>query len=156
MAVRAAIEGQARSGPVALDFRMSSTCLFSDIVLPTATRYEKTIYECLRIAIRLSTPFPPRSITAQESKATGEIYKGIASVFSEVCQSGHSGQRLDVVLHPLQRGFPGGTGLSHLIFSTGVKASAELIPGKTAPNIVVVERDYPAPMNVLPRWVLRG
>ncbi|XNM73114.1 molybdopterin-dependent oxidoreductase [Escherichia coli] len=24
-----------------LDFRMSSTCLFSDIVLPTATWYEK-------------------------------------------------------------------------------------------------------------------
>ena len=27
---------------VTLDFRMSSTCLYSDVVLPTATWYEKT------------------------------------------------------------------------------------------------------------------
>ncbi|VTP67538.1 Respiratory nitrate reductase 2 alpha chain [Serratia rubidaea] len=27
----------------------------------------------------------------------------------------------------------------------------DLIPGKTAPNIVAVERDYPPPMSVLPR-----
>lgn len=27
---------------VTLDFRLSSTCLYSDIILPTATRYEKT------------------------------------------------------------------------------------------------------------------
>lgn len=26
---------------VTLDFRLSSTCLYSDIILPTATRYEK-------------------------------------------------------------------------------------------------------------------
>lgn len=38
----AAIEGKLDL-LVTLDFRMSSTCLFSDIVLPTATRYEKTI-----------------------------------------------------------------------------------------------------------------
>lgn len=36
----AAIEGKLDL-LVTLDFRMSSTCLFSDIVLPTATRYEK-------------------------------------------------------------------------------------------------------------------
>ncbi|XNM78108.1 molybdopterin-dependent oxidoreductase [Escherichia coli] len=28
---------------VTLDFRLSSTCLYSDIILPTATWYEKTI-----------------------------------------------------------------------------------------------------------------
>jgi len=38
----AAIEGKLDL-LVTLDFRMSSTCLFSDIVLPTATWYEKTI-----------------------------------------------------------------------------------------------------------------
>lgn len=36
----AAIEGKLDL-LVTLDFRMSSTCLFSDIVLPTATWYEK-------------------------------------------------------------------------------------------------------------------
>ena len=38
----AAIEGKLDL-LVTLDFRLSSTCLFSDIVLPTATWYEKTI-----------------------------------------------------------------------------------------------------------------
>ena len=35
---------------VTLDFRMSTTCLYSDIVLPTATWYEKNDLEHLRHA----------------------------------------------------------------------------------------------------------
>ncbi len=42
----AAIEGKLDL-LVTLDFRMSSTCLFSDIVLPTATWYEKDDIEHL-------------------------------------------------------------------------------------------------------------
>ncbi len=75
---------------VTLDFRMSSTCLFSDIVLPTATWYEKddmNTSDMHPFIHPLSAAVDP----AWESKSDWEIYKGIASVFSEVCV-GHLGQ----------------------------------------------------------------
>ncbi|ECW4957398.1 molybdopterin-dependent oxidoreductase, partial [Salmonella enterica subsp. enterica serovar Enteritidis] len=79
---------------------------------------------------------------AWESKSDWEIYKGIASVFSEVCV-GHLGQETDVVLHPLQHDSPAELAQPFDILDWR-KGECELIPGKTAPNIVVVERDYPA------------
>ncbi|EEB2776193.1 nitrate reductase subunit alpha [Salmonella enterica subsp. enterica serovar Typhimurium] len=126
---------------VTLDFRMSSTCLFSDIVLPTATWYEKddmNTSDMHPFIHPLSAAVDP----AWESKSDWEIYKGIASVFSEVCV-GHLGQETDVVLHPLQHDSPAELAQPFDILDWR-KGECELIPGKTAPNIVVVERDYPA------------
>ncbi|EBL2777766.1 nitrate reductase subunit alpha [Salmonella enterica] len=136
----AAIEGKLDL-LVTLDFRMSSTCLFSDIVLPTATWYEKddmNTSDMHPFIHPLSAAVDP----AWESKSDWEIYKGIASVFSEVCV-GHLGQETDVVLHPLQHDSPAELAQPFDILDWR-KGECELIPGKTAPNIVVVERDYPA------------
>ncbi|VDZ94061.1 respiratory nitrate reductase 2 subunit alpha [Salmonella enterica subsp. enterica] len=62
---------------------------------------------------------------AWESKSDWEIYKGIASVFSEVCV-GHLGQETDVGVYTRSSMIPRRNWRSHLIFSTGVKASANL------------------------------
>src|SRR5699024_11428593 len=80
---------------VTLDFRMSSTCLFSDIVLPTATWYEKddmNTSDMHPFIHPLSAAVDP----AWESRSDWEIYKGIAKVFSQVCV-GHLGKETDVV-----------------------------------------------------------
>ncbi len=99
----AAIEGKLDL-LVTLDFRMSSTCLFSDIVLPTATWYEKDDMNTSDMH-----PFihrsPPPSTRPGRRKATGEIYKDIAKSFSQVCV-GHLGKETDVVLVPLQHDSP--------------------------------------------------
>ncbi|MGY5582937.1 molybdopterin-dependent oxidoreductase, partial [Vibrio cincinnatiensis] len=61
---------------VTLDFRMSSTCLFSDIVLPTATWYEKddmNTSDMHPFIHPLSAAVDP----AWEAKSDWEIYKGI-------------------------------------------------------------------------------
>lgn len=76
---------------VTLDFRLSSTCLYSDIVLPTATWYEKddmNTSDMHPFIHPLSAAVDP----AWESKSDWEIYKGIAKTFSEVCVS-HLGKR---------------------------------------------------------------
>ncbi|SUC78452.1 Respiratory nitrate reductase 1 alpha chain [Providencia stuartii] len=65
---------------VTLDFRMSSTCLFSDVVLPTATWYEKddmNTSDMHPFIHPLSAAVDP----AWESKSDWEIYKGIAKAF---------------------------------------------------------------------------
>ena len=76
---------------VTLDFRMSTTCLYSDIVLPTATWYEKNdlnTSDMHPFIHPLSTAVDP----AWQSRSDWEIYKGFAQKFSEVCV-GHLGRR---------------------------------------------------------------
>ena len=126
---------------VTLDFRLSSTCLFSDIVLPTATWYEKddmNTSDMHPFIHPLSAAVDP----AWESKSDWEIYKGIAKTFSEVCV-GHLGKETDVVTLPIQHDSPAELG-QPLDVKDWKKGECDLIPGKTAPHIMTVERDYPA------------
>jgi len=135
---------------VTLDFRMSTTCLYSDIVLPTATWYEKNdlnTSDMHPFIHPLSTAVDP----AWQSRSDWDIYKGFARKFSEVCV-GHLGVEREVVLTPLMHDSP-----SELAQPFDVKdwkrGECDLIPGKTAPNLQVVERDYP---NVYKRFTALG
>ncbi|MDP2398388.1 MAG: nitrate reductase subunit alpha [Burkholderiales bacterium] len=135
---------------VTLDFRMSTTCLYSDIVLPTATWYEKNdlnTSDMHPFIHPLSTAVDP----AWQSRSDWEIYKGFARKFSEVCV-GHLGVEKELVLTPLMHDTP-----AELAQAFDVKdwkrGECELIPGKTAPQITVVERDYP---NVYKRFTALG
>ena len=135
---------------VTLDFRMSTTCLYSDVVLPTATWYEKNdlnTSDMHPFIHPLSTAVDP----AWESRSDWEIYKGLAKAFSEVCV-GHLGVEKEVVLTPLMHDTP-----DELAQAIGVKdwarGECELIPGKTGPSIKVIERDYP---NLYKRFTSLG
>jgi nitrate reductase / nitrite oxidoreductase, alpha subunit len=135
---------------VTLDFRMSTTCLYSDIVLPTATWYEKNdlnTSDMHPFIHPLSTAVDP----AWQSRSDWEIYKGFAEAYSQVCV-GHLGVEKEVVLTPLMHDTP-----SELAQPFGVhdwkRGECELIPGKTAPSIAVVERDYP---NLYKRFTALG
>ena len=125
---------------VTLDFRMSSTCLYSDVVLPTATvrKDDMNTSDMHPFIHPLSAAVDP----ARDSKSDWEIYKGIAKAFSEVCV-GHLGGETDVVTLPIQH-----DSAAELAQPYGVqdwkKGECDLIPGKTAPHIIAVERDYPA------------
>lgn len=124
---------------VTLDFRMSSTCLYSDIVLPTACWYEKddlNTSDMHPFIHPLSTAVDP----AWEARSDWEIYKGIAKKFSEVAE-GELGVEKDLVTVPILHDTPGELAQSDV--KDWKKDECELIPGKTAPNMMVVERDYP-------------
>ena len=83
-----------------------------------------------------------------ESRTDWEIYKDIAKTFSTLCV-GHLGQETDVVLQPIQHDSPAELAQPYEI-KEWHKGECDLIPGKTAPNIIVVERDYPATGIALP------
>ncbi len=124
---------------VVLDFRMSTTCLYGDIVLPTATWYEKD-------DLNTSDMHPfihPLSEAVQplwQSRSDWEIYKGIAQKFTEIGGE-YLGTRKDIVLTPLMHDTPGELGqpFDPKDWRAG---ECEPIPGKTMPNMTVVERDY--------------
>ena len=125
---------------VTLDFRMSTTCMYSDIVLPTATWYEKhdlNTSDMHPFIHPLSAAVDP----AWESRTDWAIFKGIAKRFSAMSM-GHLGREKDVVLSPLMHDSPSELGQTHVI-REWKKGEVEPIPGKTMPNVVVVERDYP-------------
>ena len=123
-----------------LDFRMSSTCVYSDIVLPTATWYEKddmNTSDMHPFIHPLSAAIDP----AWESRSDWDIYKSIARKFSEISE-GELGVEQDLVSIPMLHDSPGE--LAQPFGGTDWKTAGEApIPGKNCPNMVVVERDYP-------------
>ena len=135
---------------VTLDFRMSTTCLYSDIVLPTATWYEKNdlnTSDMHPFIHPLSTAVDP----VWQSKSDWEIYKGFAKKFSELCV-GHLGVEQEMVLTPMQHDSPGELAQPFDV-KDWKRGECELIPGKTAPQMQVIERDYP---NVYKRFTAVG
>jgi nitrate reductase alpha subunit len=135
---------------VTLDFRMSTTCLYSDIVLPTATWYEKNdlnTSDMHPFIHPLSTAVDP----AWQSKSDWEIYKGFAKAYSEVCV-GHLGVEKELMLTPLMHDTAAELAQPFDV-KEWKKGECDLIPGKTAPQISVVERDYP---NTFARFTALG
>lgn len=125
---------------VTLDFRMSTTCLYSDIVLPTASYYEKDDLNTSDMHPFIH-PLQAAIDPVWESKTDWEIYKSIARKFSTLVV-GHLGIEKDIVLVPLLHDTPSELGQA-LCVKEWYKNECDLIPGKTMPSIFVVERNYP-------------
>jgi len=125
---------------VTLDFRMSTTCVYSDIVLPTATWYEKhdlNTSDMHPFIHPLSAAVDP----AWEARTDWDIYKNIARKFSDVAK-GHLGRERDVVLTPILHDTPGELAQPFDV-ADWKQGECPPIPGQTMPSIAVVERDYP-------------
>jgi nitrate reductase alpha subunit len=134
---------------VTLDFRMSTTCVYSDIVLPTASWYEKDDLNTSDMHPFIH-PLQAAVDPAYESKSDWEIFKAIAKKFSEVAPE-VLGVEDDVVSLPMQHDSPGE--LAQPFVADWKAGECELIPGKTAPNYISVERDYP---NLYKRFTALG
>jgi nitrate reductase alpha subunit len=135
---------------VTLDFRMSTTCVYSDIVLPTATWYEKddlNTSDMHPFIHPLSAAVDP----VWESRSDWNIYKGIAEKFSEIAPE-VLGVEKDVVLTPIMHDTPAEIAQPFDVkdWKTG---EIDPIPGKTMPQVTVVERDYP---NLYKRFTSLG
>ncbi|MDQ9090147.1 nitrate reductase subunit alpha [Pseudoalteromonas haloplanktis] len=135
---------------VTLDFRMSTTCLYSDIVLPTATWYEKDDMNTSDMHPFIH-PLSKAVDPVWEARSDWDIFKGIADTFSKLCD-GHLGKQKDLVSVPILHDTP-----AEIAQPFGVKqwwkGECDLIPGQTAPNFVEVERDYP---NLYERFTSLG
>jgi nitrate reductase alpha subunit len=135
---------------VTIDFRMSTTAVYSDIVLPTATWYEKNDLNTSDMHPFIH-PLTAAVDPAWECRSDWDIFKGIAKKFSEVAPEA-LGVEQDLVLAPIQHDSPAE-------LAQGAepkdwwKGECELVPGKTAPNLVVIERDYP---NLYKRFTALG
>lgn len=125
---------------VCIDFRMSTTAVYSDIVLPTASWYEKNDLNTSDMHPFIH-PLQAAVDPAYESKSDWEIFKAIAKKFQEVAP-GVLGQETDIVALPILHDTPGEIAQDQV--RDWKKGECDLVPGKTAPAYVAVERDYTA------------
>ncbi len=125
---------------VTLDFRMSTTCIYSDIVLPTATWYEKHDLNTSDMHPFIH-PLTAAVDPLFESRSDWDIYRGIARKFSELAPGAKLGVEKDIVLVPLLHDSPGE--LAQAEVTDWRRGECEPVPGKTMPGVVLVERDYP-------------
>jgi len=124
---------------VTIDFRMSTTAVYSDIVLPTASWYEKNDLNTSDMHPFIH-PLQAAVDPAYESKSDWEIFKTIAKKFSDIVP-GYLGQETDIVALPTQHDSP--SELAQTQVRDWKKGECDLIPGKTAPSFITVNRDYP-------------
>lgn len=135
---------------VDINFRLNSTGAYSDIVLPTATWYEKNDLNTTDMHPFVH-PLSEAVDPAWESKSDWQIFKGLAKRFSELAEI-HLGTRKDVIALPMQH-----DSAMALAQPFGVKdwkkGECEPVPGKTMPMLKVVERDYP---NTYRKYIALG
>jgi nitrate reductase alpha subunit len=124
---------------VTIDFRMSTTAVYSDIVLPTASWYEKNDMNTSDMHPFIH-PLQAAVDPAYESKSDWEIFKAIAKKFSEIAPE-TLGVEDDIVALPILHDTPAEIAQDQVM--DWKKGECDLIPGKTAPNYIAVERDYP-------------
>ena len=135
---------------VTLDFRMSTTCVYSDIVLPTATWYEKNDLNTSDMHPFIH-PLTAAVDPAWEARTDWDIYKGIAAAFSKICPE-VLGCETDVVLTPVLHDTPGELAQPYGV-ADWKHDGTEPVPGRTMCSVAVVERDYP---NLYARFTAIG
>jgi len=122
-----------------LNFRMDSSALYSDIVLPSASWYEKADINSTDMHSFIH-PLSEAVTPCWESKTDWDIFSDIAKNTSELAKTHLPGIQKDVYTTSLMHD------TADEISQTGIKdwytGECEAIPGKTMHKISVVERDY--------------
>ncbi|MFE3187562.1 nitrate reductase subunit alpha [Nocardia sp. NPDC059240] len=127
---------------VTLDFRMTSTTVFSDVVLPAATWYEKHDLSSTDMHPYVHS-FSPAIAPPWQTRTDWDAFMTIGEAFSKLARR-HLGVRKDLVATPLQHDTPDQMANPHGVVRDWKAGECEPIPGKTMPRLTVVERDYPA------------
>ena len=124
---------------VDINFRMDTSALYSDIVLPTAMWYEKNDLNStdLHSFIHpLGAAVPP----VWEAKTDWDIFKALAKKVSEMAPQTFPEPIRDIVAIPLMHDTPDELAQPEVL--DWAEGECEAIPGKTMPHLGVVERDY--------------
>ena len=127
---------------LSLDFRMTSTTIYSDVVLPAATWYEKHDLSTTDMHPFVNS-FSPAIAPPWQTRTDFDAFASIGLAFSELAAR-HLGVRRDVVAVPLLHDTPDELANPHGRVRDWMAGECEPVPGRTMPKLVVVERDFSA------------
>ncbi|MGE0192985.1 MAG: nitrate reductase subunit alpha [Planctomycetota bacterium] len=125
---------------VDLNFRMDTSALYSDIVLPAATWYEKADLNSTDMHSFIH-PLAPAVPPCWESKSDWAIFRSIAQRFSELAVKHFPKPVKDVLTGPLLHDTP--AEIAQPSMQDWVDGGVEAVPGRTMPTLQVVTRSYP-------------
>jgi nitrate reductase alpha subunit len=125
---------------VDLNFRMDTSALYSDVVLPAASWYEKddlNTTDMHSFIHPLQAAVPP----CWEARSDWDIFRALAEKVSALARVHLPGKVRDLVATPLQHDTP--AEMAQREVRDWTRGECEPVPGKTMPGLAVVERDYP-------------
>jgi nitrate reductase alpha subunit len=125
---------------VDINFRLNSTGAYSDIILPTATWYEKNDLNTTDMHPFIH-PLSEAVSPGWESKSDWQIFKSIAKAFSPLAEK-HLGTRKDVVALPMQHDSAMELAQPFGQVTNWKKEGIAPVPGKTMPILKVIERNF--------------
>ncbi|MBQ0854772.1 nitrate reductase subunit alpha [Streptomyces sp. BH-SS-21] len=125
-----------------LDFRMTSTTVFSDVVLPAATWYEKHDLSSTDMHPFVHA-FNPAIAPPWQTRTDWDAFHTLAQEFSRQAAA-HLGVRKDVIAAPLLHDTPDELANPHGTVRDWKAGECDPVPGRTMPKLVTVERDYGA------------
>jgi nitrate reductase alpha subunit len=125
-----------------LDFRQTSTTIFSDVVLPAATWYEKHDLNTTDMHPFVHS-FNPAIAPPWQTRTDWDAFMTLAGKFSELAAT-HLGVRRDIVAAPLLHDTPDAMANPHGVVRDWKLGECDPIPGVTMPKLIPVERDYGA------------
>lgn len=124
---------------VDLNYRMDSSALYSDIVLPAATYYEKHDLNTTDMHSFIH-PLQPAVPPCWESKSDWDIFKGLAEATAGLSEKYLPEPVSDILALPLMHDTP--AEIAQPSVKDWLKGECEATPGKTMPQLIVVKRDY--------------
>ncbi|MFA3782475.1 nitrate reductase subunit alpha [Melioribacteraceae bacterium 4301-Me] len=124
---------------VDLNFRMDSSALYSDIVLPAASWYEKNDLNSTDLHSFIH-PLSAAIAPVWESKSDWEIFRNIAYTTSQLAKKHFNEIQKDVVIAPLSHDSP--DEITQPEMKDWYLGECEPVPGKTTHKISIIERDY--------------
>ncbi len=122
-----------------INFRMDTSALYSDIVLPTASWYEKADINSTDMHSFIH-PLSAAIAPVWEAKTDWQIFQSLAKKMSELAKTYLPEPVKDVVNVPLSHDSK--DEISQPKLQDWSKGECEPIPGKTMHKIAFVERDY--------------
>ncbi|MFD2443024.1 nitrate reductase subunit alpha [Bacillus sp. CGMCC 1.16607] len=124
-----------------MDFRMSGTGLYSDIVLPAATWYEK--YDISSTDMHpFIHPFNPAITPPWESRSDWDTFKKLAKRFSNMAEKYFPKPVKDVVATPLLHDSPDEIAQTFGHIPDWKDGKIDPKPGFNFPRLHVIERDF--------------
>lgn len=124
-----------------LDFRMAGTALYSDIVLPTATWYEKDDLSSTDMHPFVH-PFQAAVNCSWDVKSDWDIFMTLGEAVSKLAKEIDMKPYEDIVAMPIQHDTEGELAQPQGKIRDWSRGECEPIPGKTMPQLVPVTRDY--------------
>jgi nitrate reductase alpha subunit len=127
---------------LSLDFRMTSTTLFSDVILPAATWYEKHDLSSTDLHPFVHA-FNPAIAPPWQTRTDFDAFHSVAKAFSTLAAK-HLGLRRDLVAAALAHDTPDELATPGGVVRDWARGDCDPVPGHTMPKLAVVERDYGA------------